>query len=101
MAIIGTIPVCKMCGAALYDKPQLFYDKRRKYCKVCAEYRKRTQDAQRMKEKRKEIRNERTEKINSLEIENEILKERCQNLLTENTLLRKQIIKLREGNNNV
>ena len=81
MAIIGAIPVCKMCG---------------KYCKVCAEYRKRTQDAQRMKEKRKEIRNARTEKINSLEIENETLKERCQNLLTENALLRKQIIKLRE-----
>ena len=96
MAIIGAIPVCKMCGAELYDKPQLFYDKRRKYCKVCAEYRKRTQDAQRMKEKRKEIRNARTEKINSLEIENETLKERCQNLLTENALLRKQIIKLRE-----
>lgn len=91
------IPKCKMCGADLYDKPQLFYDGRRKYCKVCAEWRKRTQDAQRMVEKRKAERNARTEKIKKLEETVGQLQHKIEMLVLENGELRKVISRMREG----
>lgn len=90
------IPKCKMCGADLYDKPQLFYDGRRKYCKVCAEWRKRTQDAQRMVEKRKAERNARTEKIKKLEESVNQLQQQNEMLMLENKELRRIISSMRE-----
>ena len=90
------IPKCKMCGADLYEKPQLFYDGRRKYCKDCAEWRKRTQDADRMVEKRKAERNARTEKIKTLTEEVRELKDKNNLLIQENNQLRKIITDLRE-----
>jgi uncharacterized Zn finger protein (UPF0148 family) len=91
------IPKCKMCGADLYDKPQLFYDGRRKYCPVCAEWRKRTQDADRMKEKRKAERDARTQKIKMLEEKVAQLTNQVNALSVENGRLRNLIIELREG----
>lgn len=91
------IPTCRMCGAPLYDKPQLWYDKRRKYCTACAEWRKRTQDAQRMKEQRVARRDERTKKILKLEQENFELKAKVDMLVKENNLLREVIINQRTG----
>lgn len=90
------IPKCKMCGADLYEKPQLFYDGRRKYCKACAEWRKRTQDADRMKEKRKAERNARTEKIKTLTEEVRELQDKNNLLIQENNQLRRIITDLRE-----
>lgn len=90
------MPKCKMCGCDLYEKRQLFYDRRRKYCPICAEWRKRTQDAERMKEKRKAERDARTEKINSLQIEVQILHDKNDQLLLENTQLRRIITSMRE-----
>lgn len=89
------MPVCRMCGAPLYDKPQLWYDKRRKYCPSCAEWRKRTQDAQRMKEQRVARRNERTAEIESLK--GEVMELKVQNglLAKENESLRRMIVGLR------
>lgn len=93
------MPKCKMCGNDLYEKRQLFYDKRRKYCPICAEWRKRTQDAERMKEKRKAERDARTEKIKTLEEKVELLQNKNDQLLLENTQLRRIITSMREEYN--
>lgn len=89
------IPTCKMCGSPLYEKPQLFYDGRRKYCSACAEWRKRTQDAQRMKEQRVARRNERTQEIENLK--GEVMELKVQNglLARENESLRRMIVEMR------
>jgi len=93
---MDTMPKCKMCGNDLYEKRQLFYDKRRKYCPACAEWRKRTQDAERMKEKRKAERNARTEKINQLTEKVQLLQDKNEQLNIENNQLRNVIITMRE-----
>lgn len=93
------IPKCKMCGGDLYEKQQLFYDKRRKYCSVCAEWRKRNQDANRMKDKRRAEKNARTEKIKALEITVEQLNDKNNILVLENQRLRNIITSLRESKN--
>ena len=93
---MDTMPKCRMCGCDLYEKRQLFYDKRRKYCSACAEWRKRTQDAERMKEKRKSERNARTEKIKTLEEKVELLQNKNEQLNIENNQLRNVIIMMRE-----
>lgn len=90
------MPKCKMCGCDLYEKRQLFYDRRRKYCSACAEWRKRTQDAERMKEKRKAERDARTEKINNLQEQVQMLQDKNERLNLENAQLRKIIISMRE-----
>jgi len=90
------MPKCKMCGCDLYEKRQLFYDRRRKYCPICAEWRKRTQDAERMKEKRKAEQNARTEKINQLQEEVQLLLDKNEQLNSENNQLRRIITTMRE-----
>ena len=90
------MPKCKMCGCDLYEKRQLFYDRRRKYCPICAEWRKRTQDAERTKEKRKAERNARTEKINQLTEKVQLLQDKNEQLNLENNQLRGIITAMRE-----
>lgn len=86
------IPKCKQCGCDLYPERRFFYDKRRKYCAVCAEERKRDKDAERMRRLRSEVREERTKEIKRLRNEVENLNEQISLLKAENANLRKIII---------
>lgn len=97
MKLKPEIPKCKQCGQPLYSEERFFYDKRKKYCAVCAEERKRDKDAERMKQQREQRRNERTEQIESLKKEANELRNKCKLLIDENDLLRKQIIRLRRN----
>ena len=95
MKIKPPIPKCKQCGDDLFDKPAFYYDRRRKYCKVCAEERKHDKDAIRMANQRQECKDARTEKIKRLEQEVEELQQRVELLMNENKSLRAVIIEKR------
>lgn len=59
MSEIEKNKLCEDCGNPIpLKKGQIWVDGRRKYCDECAEKRKRSQDATRMKELRKEWRSE-------------------------------------------
>lgn len=79
----------------MYAEERFFYDGRRKYCKRCAEERKRDKDAERMKVKRTAARDERTKRIEFLEAQNVELKMKVDMLLDENAKLRNVIISQR------
>lgn len=95
MKIKPPIPKCKQCGDDLFDEPAFYYDRRRKYCPLCADERKHDKDAMRMEKQREERQNARTEKIERLEREVKELQQRVELLVNENKSLRAVIIEKR------
>ncbi len=92
MKIKPPIPKCKQCGCDLYAEEKFYYDRRKKYCDVCAEERKRDSDARRMKAQRTERKDARTKQIESLKAQVEEQAEQIELLISENKSLRNKII---------
>lgn len=92
------IPKCQnpACQCDLYPERRRHYDMRRKYCKDCAEERKRNGDDERMKTKREQARNERTRRIEELERENKLLREQHEHDVMVNLELQNRLAQLRD-----
>ena len=92
------IPKCKNkdCQCDLYPERRWFYDRRKKYCDVCAKERKRDKDAQRMKAKREQAKLERDREIARLRSENEAFQKQHEHDVIVNQSLQNRLAQLRD-----
>ena len=98
MKELPPIPKCKnpACQCDLYPERRWFYDGRKKYCDNCAEERKRSKDAQRMKAKREQARLERDREIARLRSENEAFQKQHEHDVAVNQALQNRLAQIRD-----